>query len=76
MIVYSPPSVGVQGLEISVSPHLKTTSSFVFAVFTLKVICSPKSISVGEAEKEVSLGTGYSYIELKFDRTYEIWGNI
>lgn len=28
----------------------------------------------GEAEKEVSLGTGYSYIELKFDRTYEIGG--
>ena len=28
----------------------------------------------GEAEKEVALGTGYSYIELKFDRTYEIGG--
>ena len=28
----------------------------------------------GEADKEVSLGTGYSYIELKFDRTYEIGG--
>ena len=28
----------------------------------------------GEAEKEISLGTGYSYIELKFDRTYEIGG--
>ena len=28
----------------------------------------------GESEKEVSLGTGYSYIELKFDRTYEIGG--
>ena len=28
----------------------------------------------GEAEKEVSLGIGYSYIELKFDRTYEIGG--
>ena len=29
---------------------------------------------LGEAEKEVALGTGYSYIELKFDRTYEIGG--
>jgi GH43 family beta-xylosidase len=28
----------------------------------------------GEEEKEVSLGKGYSYIELKFDRTYEIGG--
>ena len=28
----------------------------------------------GEAEKEVTLGTGYSYIELKFDSTYEIGG--
>ena len=28
----------------------------------------------GEADKEVSLGTGYSYIELKFDSTYEIGG--
>lgn len=28
----------------------------------------------GEAEKEVSLGTGYSFIELKFDATYEIGG--
>ncbi|MBO5714855.1 MAG: family 43 glycosylhydrolase [Clostridia bacterium] len=28
----------------------------------------------GEAEKEVSLGTGYSFIELKFDRAYEIGG--
>ena len=27
-----------------------------------------------EAAKEVSLGTGYSYIELKFDREYEIGG--
>ena len=28
----------------------------------------------GEAEKEVSFGTGYSFIELKFDATYEIGG--
>ena len=28
----------------------------------------------GETEKEVSLGAGYSYIELKFDRSYEIGG--
>jgi GH43 family beta-xylosidase len=28
----------------------------------------------GEAEKEVSLGEGYSFIELKFDKTYEIGG--
>ena len=28
----------------------------------------------GEAEKEVSLGTGYSFIELKFDKEYEIGG--
>jgi hypothetical protein len=28
----------------------------------------------GEEAKEVSLGTGYSYIELKFDSTYEIGG--
>ena len=28
----------------------------------------------GEEGKEVSLGTGYSFIELKFDRTYEIGG--
>lgn len=28
----------------------------------------------GEAEKEVSFGTGYSFIELKFDREYEIGG--
>ena len=28
----------------------------------------------GEEEKEVTLGTGYSFIELKFDRTYEIGG--
>ena len=28
----------------------------------------------GESEKEVSLGTGYSFIELKFDKSYEIGG--
>lgn len=28
----------------------------------------------GEAEKEVSFGTGYSFIELRFDREYEIGG--
>ncbi len=28
----------------------------------------------GEAEKEVALGTGYSFIELKFDSIYEIGG--
>lgn len=28
----------------------------------------------GEAEKEVALGTGYSFIELNFDATYEIGG--
>lgn len=28
----------------------------------------------GEAEKEVALGTGYSFIELKFDKEYEIGG--
>ena len=28
----------------------------------------------GEEEKEVSLGTGYSFIELKFDKEYEIGG--
>ncbi|MBR2381856.1 MAG: family 43 glycosylhydrolase [Clostridia bacterium] len=28
----------------------------------------------GQEEKEVSLGTGYSFIELKFDRAYEIGG--
>ncbi|MBE6925202.1 MAG: hypothetical protein E7461_00015 [Ruminococcaceae bacterium] len=28
----------------------------------------------GEAEKEVSLGTGYSFIELQFDQEYEVGG--
>ena len=28
----------------------------------------------GEADKEVTLGTGYSYIEIKFDKEYEIGG--
>ena len=28
----------------------------------------------GETEKEVSLGTGYSFIELRFDQEYEVGG--
>lgn len=75
------PTYSVQPLPESISGYKNVAAS---AEVKSKNVTNDKAINdnyivdcynlKGEEDKEVALGTGYSFIELKFDKEYEIGG--